>query len=88
MKSRQLNDLEKILHGVDYAEERLSLPDKNISSSYGHRIDCLQSRQPVLNLYSLSRSVIKIGFKHVNQTTLSHSTLEIFKTTQKQVCGR
>lgn len=88
MKSRQLNGLEKTLHGVDYAEECLLLPERNISSSYGNRIDCLQSRQPILNLYLLSRSVIKIWFKHINQTNFSYSSLEIFKTTQKQVCGR
>jgi len=60
MKSRQLSGLENTLHGVDYAEAGLSLPDRNVSSSYENRIDCPQSRQPILNLYSLSRSVIKI----------------------------
>lgn len=59
MKSRQLNDLEKTFHGMGNAAKRLTLQDRNISSSYGNRIDGLQSKQPILNLYSLSRSAIK-----------------------------
>jgi len=44
---------------MDYAEKCLSLQDRNISLLYGNRMDCLLSRQPILELYSLSRSVIK-----------------------------
>lgn len=35
MKSRQLIGLEKTFHGMDYAEECLSLPDRNISFYMG-----------------------------------------------------
>lgn len=57
MKSRELNSSGKKLHTVDYTEY---LTHKNISSSYGTTMDCLQSRQSILNPQSLFRNVTKI----------------------------